>query len=102
MIKKTIALMGLSVLTLSVSVYGDVPNTFTKGKKVIAAEVNENFISYSCKQSAGASISRTAAPQVPFDLLSRVETVPQGTWVLKFAAGALAFDENPPERVEPW
>jgi urate oxidase len=82
MIKKTIALMGLSVLTLSVSVsvsvsvYGDVPNTFTKGKKVIAAEVNENFISYSCKQSAGASISRTAAPQVPFDLLSRVETVP--------------------------
>ena len=77
MIKKTIALMGLSVLTLSVSVYGDVPNTFTKGKKVIAAEVNENFISYSCKQSAGASISRTAAPQVPFDLLSRVETVPR-------------------------
>ena len=78
MIKKTIALMGLSVLTLSVSVSvsGDVPNTFTKGKKVIAAEVNENFISYSCKQSAGASISRTAAPQVPFDLLSRVETVP--------------------------
>ena len=72
MIKKTIALMGLSVLTLSVSVsvYGDVPNTFTKGKKVIAAEVNENFISYSCKQSAGASISRTAVPQVAFDFLS--------------------------------
>ena len=102
MIKKTIALMGLSVLTLSVSVYGDVPNTFTKGKKVIAAEVNENFISYSCKQSAGASISRTAAPQVPFDLLSRVETVPQGTWMLIPAAGALAPDGYSPGPVEPW
>ena len=54
MIKKTIALMGLSVLTLSVSVYGDVPNTFTKGKKVIAAEVNENFISLDTRVSANS------------------------------------------------
>ena len=54
MIKKTIALMGLSVLTLSVSVYGDVPNTFTKGKKVIAAEVNENFISLDTRVRANS------------------------------------------------
>ena len=54
-----------------------VPNDFISGTPAKAAEVNENFISYSCKQSAGASISRTAVPQVPFDFL---EADPSSSW----------------------